>query len=190
MSHIPIYTIGYGAREMEAFAAVLKANDIHFLIDVRSKPYSRYKPAFSKAALEQYLKQAGIRYVFMGDTLGGQPDDPACYSDGKVDYAKVRQTAAYQRGIGRLRDAWQQQQRVAIMCSEGRPEQCHRSNLIANSLIEAGVHVAHIDENDQLITQEAVVLRLHGGQSSLFGADFIRNQSRKRYQRDEDESQL
>jgi len=183
MSQVPIYTIGYGAREIEAFVAVLRANDIAFLIDVRSKPYSRYKPEFSKAALEQHLKTAGIRYVFMGDTLGGQPDDPDCYDDNqKIDYDQVRQKPFYLMGIGRLRQAWQQQRRVAIMCSEGRPEQCHRSHLIAKTLVDQGVGVAHIDENDQLITQEEVVVRLYGGQPSLFGADFTRSKSRKRHQ--------
>jgi uncharacterized protein (DUF488 family) len=181
MGQIPIYTIGYGARDIEAFIAVLSADQITFLIDVRSKPYSRYKPDFSKASLEQHLKKAGIRYVFMGDALGGQPEDPACYSDGKVDYHKMSQTAAYQSGIGRLRDAWQQQLHVAIMCSEGRPEQCHRSQLIAKTLVEQGVGVVHIDENDQLISQDDVVVRLYDGQPSLFGADFTRAKSRKRY---------
>ena len=86
MSQTPIYTIGYGARDMDAFIAALKKFDVAFLIDVRSKPYSRYKPDFSKHALEQHLQQAGIRYVFMGDTLGGMPDNLDCYTEGKVDY--------------------------------------------------------------------------------------------------------
>lgn len=182
MNQVPIYTIGYGAREIGAFIAALQANEIAYLIDVRSKPYSRYKPDFTKAALEQHLQAAGIRYVFMGDTLGGQPDDPACYdADQKIDYHKVRQMEFYRRGIGRLRDAWNQQLRVAIMCSEGRPEQCHRSHLIADTLLAKGIPVAHIDEKDQLITQEEVIVRQHGGQPSLFGADFTRGKSRKRY---------
>jgi uncharacterized protein (DUF488 family) len=184
MGQTPIYTIGYGAREIDAFVGVLKANDVAFLIDVRSKPYSHYKPEFSKAALEQRLKAEGIRYVFMGDTLGGQPDDPACKTNDKVDYEKIREMPFYQAGIGRLHDAWQQQLRVAIMCSEGRPEQCHRSNLIADTLIARDINVIHIDENDQLITQAEVMVRLHDGQPSLFGAEFTRSKSRKRYRVD------
>jgi uncharacterized protein (DUF488 family) len=187
MGNPPLYTIGYGAREIEAFIAVLRNYQIAYLIDIRSRPYSRYKPDFSKQPLADHLKAAGIRYVFMGDTLGGQPDDPACYTDGKVDYEKVKETAFYQRGLERLQEAQQQGLRVALMCSEGKPEQCHRSKLIGKSLTEK-VTVTHIDENDQALTQELVMLRLHDGQPSLFGDQFFQYKSRKRYESNEDEA--
>ncbi|MFW6184524.1 MAG: DUF488 family protein [Chloroflexota bacterium] len=186
MSEVPIYTIGYGAREIEALTEALAANKIAYLIDVRSKPYSRYKPDFSKDALARHLQERGIRYVFMGDALGGMPDDPACYVDGKVDYALVAQQPFYQEGIERLKEAHKQQVRVALMCSEGKPEQCHRSKLIARTLEEADIPVMHIDENDRLISQEDVLLRVVKGQPSLFGEEFHEFTSRKRY-RDGDE---
>jgi uncharacterized protein (DUF488 family) len=188
MGQIPLYTIGYGAREITDFIAVLQANDIAFLIDVRSKPYSRYKPDFSKQSLESHLQAANIRYVYMGDTLGGMPDDPDCYDEnGKVAYEKVAQKAFYQEGIGRLQNAWTQKLRVAIMCSEGKPENCHRTKLISKTLTAIStpggtIPVTHIDENDQLISQEDVMLRLNKNQPSLFGEDFIQHTSRKSYQ--------
>jgi uncharacterized protein (DUF488 family) len=185
MGQTPIYTIGYGAREIEDFIAVLQANQIAYLIDVRSKPYSRYKPDFSKQALESYLKAANIRYIFMGDTLGGMPDDPDCYDeDGKVIYDEVAQKSFYQEGIGRLQNAWQQQLKVAIMCSEGKPENCHRTKLITKTLAAQNIPISHIDENDQLISQQEAMLRLNKNQPSLFGDDFIQHTSRKRYQED------
>lgn len=181
----PVFTIGYGARDIDAFIAALKAHDVAYLIDVRSKPYSRYKPDFAKKALAGHLQTHGIRYVFMGDMLGGQPDDPDCYAaDGRVNYDKVRQKPFYQEGIGRLRQAWQQQLRVALMCSEGKPEQCHRSHLIGKTLTNEGIDVAHIDENDQLITQQDVILRQTKGQPGLPGLDVHRTTSRKRYEHD------
>jgi uncharacterized protein (DUF488 family) len=188
MGQIPLYTIGYGAREITDFIAVLQANDIAFLIDVRSKPYSRYKPDFSKDNLERHLQAGNIRYVYMGDTLGGMPDDPDCYDEnGKVAYEKVAQKAFYQEGIGRLQNAWAQKFRVAIMCSEGKPENCHRTKLISKTLTAIStpggtIPVTHIDENDQLISQEDVMLRLNKNQPSLFGEDFIQHTSRKSYQ--------
>lgn len=185
MSQIPIYTIGYGAREINELVAVLRSFNIAYLIDIRSKPYSSFKPDFSKQALASHLEQAGIRYVFMGDTLGGQPDTPDCYVDGKVDYEKVAQQPFYQTGIGRIVEAFRQQQLVVLMCSEGRPEQCHRTKLIGRTLAKEGVALAHIDENDQLISQEDVLLRLNRGQPSLFGDDFQRFTSRQRYQQEE-----
>lgn len=187
MPEIPIYTIGYGARDIEAFIATLKAHKIDYLIDVRSRPYSRYKPDFSKDALTAHLDRAGIRYVFMGHVLGGQPDDQTCYTDGKVDYDKLAATDFYREGIGRLQDAFRQQRTVAIMCSEGKPQECHRSKLIGKTLQAAQIPVRHIDEEDRLITQKDAMNRVLGGQPSLFGDDFHKLTSRKRYRvQDED----
>lgn len=187
MSQVPIYTIGYGARDIGEFIAALKENDIHYLVDVRSRPYSRFKPDFSKDALSAHLENAAIRYVFMGDSLGGQPQDESCYVDGKVDYELVATSPFYHKGIERLQDAYRQQLPIAIMCSEGKPEQCHRSKLIANTLEERNISVMHIDENNQLISQHDVRLRYSKGQPSLFGDDFQQLTSRKRYQVQDDD---
>ncbi|UCG24445.1 MAG: DUF488 domain-containing protein [Chloroflexota bacterium] len=186
MSRASFYTVGYGARSIEEFLSLLEEWDIAFLLDVRSKPYSRYKPDFSKDALERHLKGRGVRYVFMGDTLGGQPADPECYTpDGKVDYEVCRQKPFFQEGIGRLQRAWEQGLRVALMCSEGKPEQCHRSKLIGPALEDAGIDVLHIDEEGRPLTQEEVMLRVIGGQPSLFGPDFHQLTSRKRHSADD-----
>jgi len=190
MAEISLYTVGYGARTIDDFLALLELWGIAFLLDVRSRPYSRYKPDFSKDALEQHLKGRGIRYVFMGDTLGGQPADPDCYTDdGKVDYEICRQKPFFLEGISRLQSAWQLGHAVALMCSEGKPEQCHRSKLIGPALEEAGIPVIHIDENDQPLSQEEVLMRVIGGQPSLFGPDFYQLTSRKRHAPDADEEQ-
>jgi uncharacterized protein (DUF488 family) len=181
MPQLPIYLIGYGTRSLDAFVDALKAHDIAYLIDVRTRPYSRFKPEFSRQALDAALKAQGIRYVFMGDTLGGLPDDPTCYVDGKVVYELMREKAFFQTGVERLRRAWEQGLPVVLMCSEGKPENCHRSKLIAPALLAQGVDVIHIDETDALITQEQVMDRITGGQPSLFGDDFLDLKSRKRY---------
>jgi uncharacterized protein (DUF488 family) len=179
VSRHSLFTIGYGARTLEEFVAALKANRIEYLIDVRTAPYSKFKPEFSKDLLQYHVERAGIHYLFMGDTLGGQPKDPACHTEGKVDYDKVRGQPFFQSGIERLRTASEQEHRVALMCSEGRPEQCHRSKLIGEALAAAGIPVCHIDEDGGLLTQAQVINRLTKGQMDLFGqASFT---SRKRY---------
>jgi uncharacterized protein (DUF488 family) len=184
-----LHTIGYGARTLDELVAALKAHRIEYLLDVRSSPYSRFKPEFTKEALEAALKARGIRYIFVGDTLGGQPRDPDCYTDGKVDYEKVRQRPFFQSGLERLRQAHEQRLRAALMCSEGRPEQCHRSKMIGEALAAAGIPVRHIDEDGQLLTQTQVMDRLTGGQLDFFGGPALT--SRKRYGpgRDEAETQ-
>lgn len=178
---VPIYTIGYGARSLDAFFDVLLARRITHLIDVRSAPYSKFKPEFSKTALEIAAKAKGIRYTYMGDTLGGQPKDETCYEDGKVLYDRVRERPYFAEGIGRLRKARELGLRVALMCSEGKPEQCHRVALIGQVLAEEGIPLAHIDENDAVIDQDEAVGRRTGGQLSLL--DDPEFTSRKRYRK-------
>jgi uncharacterized protein (DUF488 family) len=175
----PIYTIGYGARSVEELAAVLHSLGIEYVLDVRSSPYSRFKPEFSKEALEAALKAQGLRYVFMGDSLGGRPEDPACYVEGKVDYARVQDKPFYQAGIKRLETAHAQGRRVVLLCSEGKPEECHRTKLIGATLAARGIPVAHIDENDELCTQAEVLARIEGAQLTLFDEPTLA--SRKRY---------
>ena len=126
----PIYTIGYGSRSMTEFIEALRQYEIDYLIDVRSVPHSGYKKEFSKKPLTKELEQHGIRYVlYMGDLLGGKPDDESCYVNGIVDYEKVKEMEFFQRGIERLRTAYGQQQRMALMCSEEKQEYYHRSKL-------------------------------------------------------------
>ena len=187
-STIPIFTIGYGDRSIDEFIAVLKAHQLDYLIDVRSAPYSRFKPEFSKEALEKALQQQGIRYVFMGDQLGGRPSDPDCFIDGKVDYETIKTKGFYQTGIGRLQRAFNRQVRVVLMCSEGKPEQCHRSKLIAATLQNLSIPIVHIDEKNEAQSQDAVILRLTAGQLSLFGEPEFH--SRKRYRKEKHESSL
>ncbi|MXX12248.1 MAG: DNA helicase RecQ [Gemmatimonadetes bacterium] len=176
ISSIPIYTIGYGSRSIEQFIEVLQQHEIAYLIDVRSTPYSRYKPEFSKEALEEKLQQYRIRYVFMGDTLGGHPDDETCYDEkGQVDYEKVKDTEVYQRGLERLQTAFAQQQCIALMCSEGKPEHCHRSKLIGASLTAQDLPVIHIDENDEQQMQDDIIERLTKGQMFLSAQEVLKD---------------
>lgn len=186
-----IVTIGHGGRTIEDFLLLLELNHIAYLIDVRSQPYSRYQPDFTKQALELHLKTQAIRYIFMGDKLGGRPADPNCYTDGKVDYQLVRAQDFYQSGLDRLEDAWRQDLPIVLLCSERKPEQCHRSKLIGRSLAGRGIELVHIDENDRFVSQEEVMQRITGSQPSLFGDDFHHLTSRKRYQpgTDDDEDQ-
>ena len=184
----PIYTIGYGARTIEEFLEVLKAYRIAVLIDVRSAPYSRYKPEFSRDELEKRLRLGEIRYVYMGDQLGGQPADRDCYVDDKVDYDRVKEKAFYRTGIGRIQKAFEQQLRVVLMCGEGKPEACHRSKLIGATLEDLGIPVSHIDEDDQPRTQDEIVYQLTDGQLSLFGEPAFTSRRRYRAVGDDDDA--
>jgi len=180
LTTIPIYTIGYGNRSIEEFVGLLQQYNIKFLADIRSQPYSRYNPDFSKDALEKRLKQASIRYIFMGDTLGGRPRDDTSYQeDGRVDYEKVAEKDFYQKGISYLHTAWNKQLCIVLMCSEAKPQACHRSKLIGKTLGKQNINVAHIDETGAVKRQEEVDLLLTDGQLPLF--DEMLGLSNKKY---------
>ena len=159
---IPIKTIGYGKRSLEEFLEVLKQHGVEYLIDVRSVPFSRYKPQFSKPALSKFLDEHDIRYVFMGDTLGGRPEDPSLWNaEGNVDYSKVRKNGVFRSGIDRLCKAIQQRKSVVVMCSEGKPEECHRSRLIGEALVcDRDVETVHIDENNISVPHHEIIERV------------------------------
>lgn len=184
----PLYSIGHGNRTAEEFAGLLKEYGIQFLVDVRSAPYSKYNPHFNKKELELFLKEKDITYVFMGDTLGGRPEDRSCYTDDKVDYEKIKVKKFYQEGIQRLKTAYKKDIPLAMMCSESKPQDCHRTKLIGETLVQEGIQLAHINEKGILKSQAEVMLIVTKGKNTI---DLFGNQtaltSRKKYKEDEED---
>ncbi|MCW3112989.1 MAG: hypothetical protein JWR18_1385 [Segetibacter sp.] len=187
MTQSNIYSIGYGTRTIQVFVRLLKQYNIEFLIDVRSQPYSKFNVVFNKRDLEYYLHGAGIRYVFMGDNLGGRPQDRTCYTEeGRVDYLEVKKREFYKEGIERLKTAYEKGLHIALMCSEINPSQCHRSKLIGASLCEdlvPKIDIKHIDEKGLIKDQEIVmkeVIREQTIAPTLFN-DTSHTTSRKSY---------
>jgi len=180
--HAEIRTIGYGARTMNEFVERLEAAGTQYLVDVRSAPYSRFKPEFSRDPLAARLEGRGIGYVFMGDALGGKPDDPGCYrEDGRVDYERCRLRRAFQDGLAALEAGVEAGHRIVLMCSEGKPQECHRTKLVAEELVAIGVPVVHIDERGAERSHREVMDSITDGQGTLFGANAAAAGSRKQY---------
>jgi len=180
----PILTFGYGVRRLEETFRLLRAHDVQYIVDVRSSPWSRYRPEYNQREFAQSLAKAGIRYVFMGAELGGRPDDPLCYDEeGRVDYRLCRERPQFAEGIARLLDAQGKRLQVAVMCSEGRPEDCHRTKLVAEELIKRGARVVHLDLDGNTIEHDKVMLRITNGQMALLtDGDQALHKSRGRYQ--------
>jgi uncharacterized protein (DUF488 family) len=182
MSNRPLITLGYGTRSWDEAFGLLKLHGIGYVVDLRSVPWSRYRPEFSQDQLAAALRTHGIGYVFMGKELGGRPDDPSCYDEeGRVDYRACERRPAFRKGIKRLHDAWNEGHALALMCSEGRPETCHRVKLVAPALVAAGVEVLHLDEQGELRTQPEVLGRIQGPQTTLLEDPDVLLKSRNRY---------
>jgi uncharacterized protein (DUF488 family) len=159
---LTLYTIGHSDRAPEEFIEHLKQHGIAVLVDVRSVPFSRRFPHFSKNDLRALLRENGIRYSYAGDKLGGRPQDESLYHEvpdedapaeaylKRVDYEAVMQQPAYRESIARLleivTDEAQQGGNVAVLCSEGNPRECHRHYLIAKSLITENASLRATDQ--------------------------------------------
>lgn len=68
-----IYSIGHGQKTQEEFLAELKSFNIHFVVDVRTTPYSKWATQFNQGTIESWLQQNRIRYIYLGDYIGGRP---------------------------------------------------------------------------------------------------------------------
>lgn len=153
----PLFTIGHSTHDFPTFLRLLKQHEIGVVADVRSRPSSRF-PWFSRDALEKGLKANGVRYVFLGTELGARREERECYIGPRADYRLIAQTAAYQRGIERLRNGVSRY-RIALMCSEREPLDCHRTILVCRHAKEFA-NIFHIRADGRLESHEEAEARL------------------------------
>ena len=140
----PVFTIGHSNHPLGKFIEWLRLHRIDEVVDVRSSPYSRYTPHFNTDALCNALGQVDLGYVFLGGQLGGRPADQSCYgADGRVRYDLLANTHLFDDGIRRVMYR-ADYHRIALMCTEKEPLECHRVLLVASTLYERGVEVQHI----------------------------------------------
>lgn len=154
-----LYTIGHSNHSIVTFIDLLRQNDVTALGDVRSHPYSRYAPQFSRDALKTSLAEAGITYVFLGKELGARSPNPACYRQGKVQYDRLALEPSFADGLKRVRQGMDGFC-LSLMCTEKDPLDCHRALLVARRLYEAGVAVSHIRADEPPESQKDMERRL------------------------------
>jgi len=141
---IKIYTIGIGNQPIDDFIHNLQKHNIQAVIDIRSKPYSRYRPNYNRQTLEKHLLANKIGYKFQGDTLGGIPSNPELYINDLPDYEKIRKTIPYQQGLDYLEKGLEFDCRMALLCACSDYAKCHRYNLVGRDLERLGYEVIHI----------------------------------------------
>jgi uncharacterized protein (DUF488 family) len=171
-----LYTIGHSNLDLGDFLAVLVHHGVKTLCDVRSRPGSFRFPQFNREPLEAAASLVKIQYQFLGESLGGRPEDPRAYhSDGQVDYFARRKSPDFSAGVDRLLGFYRSAG-TALMCAEEDPLQCHRFLMICPALVERGVLAVHIRRNGILESQrdaEDRLLDLHGGAAFTSGALFV-----------------
>ncbi len=155
-----VFTIGHSTHQQERFITLLSLHGITALCDVRSKPYSRVNPQFNREELKKALPSHGIEYLFLGAELGARSDDPACYENGKVQYDRLSRTELFQCGLKRIQDGMNKDFRIALMCAEKEPLECHRTILVARHLAALGIDVQHIHASGKLESHADAINRL------------------------------
>lgn len=167
-----VLTIGHSTHDLLTLVRLLRQHEVTAVADVRSIPVSRYTPQFNRGSVERGLYEAGIKYVFLGKELGARTEDTSCYIDGRVQYGRLAQSPAFVSGVERLMMG-AQIERIAVMCAEGEPLDCHRTVLVARVLTEHGVKVDHIHGDGRLESHAAAMERLMA-RFGLADADLFR----------------
>jgi uncharacterized protein (DUF488 family) len=169
-ARLTVWTVGHSNHEFDAFARLLTQERIEFLIDVRSFPYSRFASHFNRDELQQRIRQLGIGYLFLGEELGGRPTSDDHYDeDGHALYAAMSREPAFRGAIDRVLEG-AGTHRLALVCSEGDPHDCHRRLLVGRVLAERGAQLRHILPDGTVRVEDAVDLRGVSSQCSLFAA--------------------
>lgn len=155
-----IYTIGHSNQSIGDFIGLLKKHDINCLCDVRSSPYSRYTDQFNREPLKLALEENGIYYLFLGESFGARPDDMKLYTNGIVDFSKVTRSKAFQDSVKRVENGLEKGYRIALMCSEKDPVDCHRTIMVSKYFHDYGHEILHILSDGSLKSQEEVAAEL------------------------------
>jgi uncharacterized protein (DUF488 family) len=170
-----ILTVGHSTHSAARLIELLRAHAVTALADVRSTPYSRRHPQFNRDRLRDVLEAGGIEYVFLGKELGARSEDDACYEKDQVQYERLARTPVFASGIDRLLEG-SRRYRIAVMCAEHEPLDCHRTILVARHLVRAGARVSHILRDGSLEAHAITLGRLIRGlaldqphEADLFG---------------------
>ena len=167
-----LFTIGHSNHRLERLIELLRQYQVSLVVDIRSVPASRYNPQFNQKSLRHTLYENGIEYIYMGDQLGGRPDDPTLYQrpvnpkDNQIhyelDYKKIIQRDWFFVGIQNLIN-FTREKVAAILCSEEDPYHCHRHFIVSRYIFEEipDVTIKHIRRSGAVFT-------LEGTQQELF----------------------
>jgi uncharacterized protein (DUF488 family) len=157
-----LLSVGHSNHDWPRFLDLLRGAGVTAVADVRSSPYSRRLPEYNRGALEAALRANAVAYVYLGDLLGGRPADRDLYDpEGWADYARIRRTASFRRGIDRLL-LGAARYTVAMLCAEEDPLDCHRGLMITPALAELGHPPLHLHKGGWLETTAEMEERLLG----------------------------
>ena len=145
----------------DLFETVIKYG-VNFLVDVRSVPFSKQYPQCNSDNMKIIGKKIGISYINMPEIGAKASIEQNVYSkasdiffeqeifpiakslrpekiellgsDEIVDFQKFRHDEHFVNGLRRIKDAYEKDFTLCLMCSEKNPMDCHRYFLISKAL--------------------------------------------------------
>jgi uncharacterized protein (DUF488 family) len=170
-----IYTIGCSTHTMENFSTLLANHNIDTIVDVRSMPFSRHTPQFNQDNLKRILSKHRIHYLDFSEEFGARRKEKEVYSDGVVDFNKVRNLGVFTKGISRIETGLNKNYLIALLCTEKDPINCHRSLLVSRALSDVlKINIGHILFDGNIIDHHDVeekMLKLSGLETDMFMTD-------------------
>jgi uncharacterized protein (DUF488 family) len=162
-----ILTTGHSDHPLDHFLQLLKLHSVEVVADTRSYPYSNFAPQYGQQSLKEALAKSGFQYVYLGRELGGRPEGDEFYdSEGHVLYAKVAASEFFQEGLWRLEQGLRSY-RVALLCAEENPANCHRRLLIVRVLAQRGIEADHIRGDASLQSERALSEQLNAADPQM-----------------------
>ena len=161
-----VLTVGHSNIELADFLALLHSAGVQAIADVRSDPGRVYREHFASGPLQAALRKTQIGYVLLGDGLGGRPRLPQHHdADGHARYDLMAEQPSFVVALDRVLSG-ARMQRVALMCSEENPLECHRRLLVGRALMDRGVDLQHLRADGSLVDERD--LAVVAGQDGLF----------------------
>lgn len=128
-------TIGYEGANPHDFVATLQAAKVNIVVDIRDRAQSRRK-GFSKTALENHLKEAGIGYIHFR-SLGDPKEGREAARSGQWDkfqqiFSNVLETNEACAALDAIEELAQIKS-ICLLCYERDHKTCHRK-IVSNIL--------------------------------------------------------
>ncbi len=123
-----IWTVGHSRHSIAKFLALLKQHRITMAVDVRSRPFSRWRH-FNRDNLSRSLGEQSIDYRYGGSILGGRDEISVHAKPFVAEMETVVQLIANGN-------------RIALTCSEGKFCECHRAGKLTAWLHRNHTHVS------------------------------------------------
>lgn len=148
-----VYTVGHSTHQLDFFLELIKTVEINCIVDVRSVPASAHNPQYNQETFKNFLKFNHIMYLHFAEEFGArQTDYDLLNSEGKLDFEKVRKTRLFKHGLERIWQGIDKNFRIALMCSESKPLDCHRFSMVSIGLENDGFEVKHILKDKSIKT--------------------------------------